>query len=64
MKINLNKKFTLALLTVGLGLVVVTVNKIIYTYFGIQYFFALLSAEYIICILLLIKSDDKGEDKL
>lgn len=52
------------MLTVGLGLVVGTVNHIIYTYFGVQYFFALLSAEYIICILLLIKSDDKGEDKL
>lgn len=35
---NRNNKFTLALLTVGLGLVVVTVNEIIYTYFGIQYF--------------------------
>lgn len=52
------------MLTVGLGLVVGTVNHIIYTYYGVQYFFALLSAEYIICILLLIKSDDKGEDKL
>lgn len=61
---NKNKKFTLALLAVGLGLVVGTVNQIIYAYFGVQYFFALLSAEYAICILLLIKSDDKGEDKL
>lgn len=64
MKINLNKKFTLAMLAAGLGLVVGKVNAIIYTYFGVQYFFALLSAEYVICILLLIKFDDKGEDKL
>lgn len=61
---NRNNKFTLALLAAGLGLVVGKVNEIIYTYFGVQYFFALLSAEYVICILLLIKSDDKGEDKL
>ena len=61
---NRNKKFTLAVLAVGLALVVGTVNAIIHAYFGIQYFFALLSAEYVICILLLIKSDDKGEDKL
>lgn len=61
---NRNKKITLALLAVGLGLVAVTVNHIIYAYFGVQYFFALLSAEYAICILLLIKSDDKTEDKL
>lgn len=52
------------MLAAGLGLVIGKVNAIIYTYFGTQYFFALLSAEYIICILLLIKSDDKGEDKL
>lgn len=59
---NRNNKFILSTLTVGLG--AVAVNEIIYNYFGVQYFFALLSAEYIICILLLIKSDDKGEDKL
>ena len=49
------------MLAVGLASVV---NAIINAYFGIQYFFALLSAEYVICILLLIKSDDKTEDKL
>lgn len=59
-----NNKFTLAMLAVGLASVVSAVNAIINAYFGIQYFFALLSAEYIICILLLIKSDDKTEDKL
>lgn len=52
------------MLAVGLASVVSAVNAIINAYFGIQYFFALLSAEYIICILLLIKSDDKTEDKL
>lgn len=52
------------MLAVGLTSVVSAVNAIINAYFGIQYFFALLSAEYVICILLLIKSDDKGEDKL
>lgn len=61
---NRNNKFTLAMLAVGLALVVSAVNAIINAYFGIQYFFALLSAEYVICILLLIKSDDKTEDKL
>lgn len=61
---NRNKKFTLAVLAVGLAPVVSAVNAIINAYFSIQYFFALLSAEYAICILLLIKSDDKTEDKL
>lgn len=61
---NRNKKFTLAMLAVGLASVVSAVNAIINAYFGIQYFFALLSAEYVICILLLIKADDKTEDKL
>lgn len=64
MKVNLNKKFTWPMLAVCLASVVSAVNSIIYDYFGIQYFFALLSAEYVICILLLIKSDDKTEDKL
>ena len=64
MKMKLNNKFTLAMLAVGLASVVSAVNAIINAYFGIQYFFALLSAEYVICILLLIKADDKTEDKL
>lgn len=49
---NRNNKFTLAMLAVGLASVVSAVNAIINAYFGIQYFFALLSAEYVICILL------------
>lgn len=61
---NRNKKFTLAVLAVGFASVVSAVNAIINAYFGIQYFFALLSAEYVICGLLIIKFADKTEDKL
>lgn len=52
------------MLAVCLASVVSAVNSIIYDYFGVQYFFALLFAEYTTIILLLIRSDDKTKDKL
>mgnify|MGYP007025924154 CR=1 FL=1 len=58
------KEIGYTMLSIGIALAVVTADVIIGVYFGVQYCFLLMSVEFTICGLLLIKFDDKTEDKL
>lgn len=54
------KEIGYTMLSVGLALAVVVADAIIGVYFGIQYCFLLMSVEFTICGLLLIKFADKN----
>lgn len=58
------KEYGVVLLMLGCFMALFTINLIVGCSLGMQYFFLLIAAVLIICGLLIIKFDDKTEDKL
>lgn len=60
----MKKMYGVILLGLGCIIALITIDCVVGVHFGVQYFFLSMAAELIICGLLIIKSDDKTEDKL